>query len=79
MIHRFEEVRHRVSKIVPCRGCGKKLKRSTTLSQTLNPFNKTKGGVVKSEAMIRDELRAEAKTWHPVNDVCPECEEEPSP
>lgn len=65
----FEEITHRVTKSVPCRACGKKLSRSTTLSQTLSPFNRVGHGFPKTEQQIRAELKVEAEAWHPRNDI----------
>lgn len=70
----FERVTRPVSKTVPCRGCGKKLKRSTTLGQTINPFNRNEDGTVKTYDQIVAELREQAATWHPRNDICPTCD-----
>lgn len=67
--YRFEEVTHPVTKRVPCRVCRKPLGRSTILSQTINPFNKNADGTQKTRNQIRAELRAEAETWHPTNDI----------
>lgn len=69
----YERVEHWVSKTVPCRFCGKKIKRSTTLGQTLSPFNKDTDGNLKTERQIRAELNAKAKTWHPHNDIHAKC------
>jgi len=72
---RFESVTWPVAKTVPCRGgCGRKLRRSTTLAQTINPWNKNAEGQPKSQQEILAELRAEAEAWHPRNDVCTHCD-----
>ena len=73
--HRFEEITHPVTKKVPCRVCGKTLSRSTTLSQTISPFNKNAAGEPKTRQEIRAELKAKAETWQPVNDIHPKCVE----
>ena len=62
-----------VSKTVPCRVCGKKLQRSTTLGQTISPFNKNADGRMKTRYEILAELKEQAKTWHPTNDVHARC------
>ena len=69
----FDKVTHHVTKRVPCRRCGKKLGRSTILSQTINPFNKGADGQPKTREQIRAELRAEAETWYPTNDIHAGC------
>jgi hypothetical protein len=71
--HTYEEVEHPFTKTVPCRVCGKKLKRSTTLSQTINPFNRNAAGDPKTRQEIRAELKAKAETWQPVNDIHAGC------
>lgn len=71
--HTFEEVTHRVTKHVPCRVCGKKVTRSTTLSQTINPFNTGADGTPKTRHQIHAELDAEAKAWYPWNDIHQKC------
>lgn len=77
--YRFEEITLPVTKTVPCRaGCGKKVRRSTTLSQTVNPWNRDADGNPKSEQQIRAELRKQAETWHPRNDIHPGCIEAPA-
>lgn len=70
----YQRVTRPVAKTVPCRGCGKKLKRSATLEQTVNPFNKNGDGTVKTYEQIVAELREEAAAWHPGNDICPTCD-----
>lgn len=71
--YRFKEVTHPVTKRVDCRVCGKKVTRSTTLSQTVSPFNKDADGQPKTAEQIRAELRAEAETWQPRNDIHAAC------
>ncbi len=73
---RFQEVRYPVKRRVQCAGgCGKKLTRQTTLTQTINPFNKNADGTVKTYADIWQELKAEAGRWQPsaVSATCPAC------
>jgi hypothetical protein len=69
----YERVEHSVTKTVPCRVCGKKLKRSTTLGQTISPFNTNDDGTRKTRRQIRAELRERAETWQPVNDIHGKC------
>lgn len=73
--YRFEEIAHPVVKSVPCRTCGKPVRRSTTFSQTVNPFNKDADGNPKTAELIRAELREQAEKWHPANDIHPKCME----
>lgn len=69
MITTYERVERWVEKTVACRVCGKKIKRATTLGQTINPWNKNADGTVKNRYQIQSELKAEAETWHPTNDI----------
>jgi hypothetical protein len=71
--YRFDEVTYPVTKKVPCRACGKTLTRSTTLIQTVNPFNKNPDGTMKTEEQIWTELRAQAQAWTPSNDIHSAC------
>lgn len=71
----FEEVKMNTSKSVKCAGgCGRRLSRSKTFMQTLNPFNKNKEGQVKSRREIYDELHAELTAWHKQPEYCKHCE-----
>ena len=69
----FDEVKRKVAKTGKC-SCGKRLSRSTTFSQTVNPYNKNKDGFPKTRAEIYMELHQEAEEWQPVF-VCSKCEE----
>ncbi|TVM01733.1 MAG: hypothetical protein CV087_10470 [Candidatus Brocadia sp. WS118] len=68
----YETVSLRAEKNVKCKGCGKRLKRSKTFSQTLNPFNK-KDGRLKTRQEIYEELSKESTAWHLVKEYCKEC------
>lgn len=61
--YRFREIKHQASKNLPCPGCGKKVRRQRTFSQTLNPFNKNADGQIKTELEIVRELVAKAAEW----------------
>jgi len=76
-VYRFEAVRRRVTKVVKCRGCDRKLTRSTTLEQTVNPYNRNADGTVKTRSQIVEELEDEAAIWHPSNDICSRCRDLP--
>jgi hypothetical protein len=71
----FPEVEHRVQRRIDCAaGCGKKLTRTRTFSQTINPFNKNAAGEVKSRSEIYEELKVEAAKWQP-SATCLKCTE----
>lgn len=66
-------VEHRVQRRVECaEGCGKKLIRTRTFEQTINPWNKNAAGEVKSRSEILEELKEEAADWQP-KATCPKC------
>jgi hypothetical protein len=71
----YERVEQWIEKTVPCRVCGKKIKRSTTLGQTINPWNRDDDGAPKTRQQIRAELKQQARTWHPGNDIHRACAE----
>lgn len=72
----FDEVSLREQRRVPCaNGCGKKLTRSRTFTQTINPYNKNAAGEPKTRTEIYAELKAEAASWSPVA-TCPKCTEQ---
>jgi len=52
----FQEVKARKQVITKCKGCGKRLVRIVSVSQTINPFNKNKKGIPKTFTEIREEL-----------------------
>lgn len=72
----FEKVTRPVSKRLPCPTCGKKIRRSTTLYQTLNPFNKNEDGTVKTFKQILAELEEQAKEWQAKPVKCTPCSDE---
>lgn len=74
-ITNYQRVERWVEKTVPCRVCGKKLKRSTTLGQTINPWNKDADGNVKNRYQIMAELKLAAEEWRPTNDIHAKCRE----
>lgn len=69
----FAKVEHRATKSVKCDACGKRLKRSTTLFQTLSPFNKTAGGELKTREQIMSELLVEEQEWRGDREWCAPC------
>ena len=65
----FQEIKLKASKSGKCVICSKSRRRSKTFSQTLNPFNKTESGDVKSISTIRAELADDILAWkkEPIN------------
>ena len=72
---RFEEVWRAARKNLPCPGCGKKVRRQTTLFQTINPWNKNAAGEPKSREEIHSELAVEAAEWEREPVQCKACRE----
>jgi hypothetical protein len=58
----FDSVKIRKQKTGIC-PCGKKITRSKTFEQTINPYNTNKDGKQKTEEEILVELNAEADEW----------------
>ena len=75
----FEAVKGRREVKIACKKCGKKLKRVLTTYQTINPFNKTKSGMMKSYGDIAAENAAELekdeKKLRKDGILCSKCEE----
>jgi len=61
-IYRFQSVTLRASKSGKC-VCGKRVTRSNTFEQTINPFNKNSKGEIKNYNEIWAELKEEAAAW----------------
>lgn len=70
----FEKVTLRAQRRANCTKCGKKRTRTVTFWQTLNPFNKTAEGRVKTTDDIYPELRAQATAWTKQSFICASCE-----
>jgi hypothetical protein len=75
--YRFPDVGYVLAKkSVPCAsGCGKKVRRQRTFTQTLNPFNKNAAGAVKTVPEIRAENKECAEEWKAKPETCSACEE----
>jgi hypothetical protein len=63
MLIKYKEVKLKVKTKHRCLECGKYYTAQTTLSQTINPFNRTKEGFAKDENEIMKELKEEAFEW----------------
>lgn len=70
----FEEVSLRGEKTVKCGGCGKRLVRRTTLTNTINPWNLNKQGKPKTREEILVKLRKEREDWIKEKEFCKHCE-----
>ena len=73
--YRFQDVSHTERRRIPCGGgCGKKLTRSRTFTNTINPFNKNADGEVKKYSEVYADVKAEGEKWEPTG-MCPACTE----
>lgn len=63
--YRFEELRTRRQHVGKCPNCGKRVSRSRSFEQTVNPFNKNADGTVKSRDEVWAAVKAEADAWVP--------------
>lgn len=66
----FEKVQIKWSKRLPCPECGKKLARSRTFMQTINPWNAHPDGTPRTYEEIRQNVIAEARAWALVPETC---------
>ena len=69
----FEELKFSAQKTTTCTWCTRKVRRSRTFSQTLNPFNQKADGTIKNAEDIRKELFAEADEWQKEPELCTSC------
>lgn len=71
----FEKVEMYGTKSVKCAGgCGRRLKRSTTVYQTINPYNKAADGRLKDHYDIRAELVVQLDEWERKPELCIHCD-----
>jgi hypothetical protein len=59
----FEEVKVTRRKTGRCGHCGKRVTRSKTFMQTVNPFNVKAPGVPKTRDEVRSDVCTEANRW----------------
>lgn len=65
MRHVFERVSTSRKRVGNCPNCGKRVTRSRTFEETVNPFNWNAEGEVKSSAEVRADVEALADEWVP--------------
>ena len=70
----FEEVKYTPTKTGNCSVCGKPCTRTKKFFQTLNPFNKTADGFIKSREDIYKELSVQVKEWLKLPPTHQKCE-----
>ena len=69
----FEKVTLGWTKTVPCTLCGRKVRRSKTFWQTLNPWNRDANGNPRTRAEIRVDLVVTAKVWQALPETHTKC------
>jgi hypothetical protein len=60
---KFRRVYDKISVTVPCKACGKQMKRQRTEEQTVSPFNKNPDGSVCTEVQVYKKVLAKLETW----------------
>lgn len=70
----FNKVERRVSVSFKCAGCGKRRARSTTIWNTVNPFNKAPNGLPKTQEQVRDDVDRQVDEWKACTKLCARCE-----
>ena len=71
----YEQVTQQVTKNLPCPSCGKKVRRSNTISNTVNPFNKNADGEIRTRAEVRACVVALAQKWQTEPVICTACKQ----
>ena len=61
----YDQYKHPITITGKCPVCGKASRRSTTFTETHNPFNKNERGEVKTPDEIRHSLAQKAEQWKP--------------
>lgn len=69
----FEEVSLRAAKSLPCPGCGKKVRRQKTFTNTVNPWNVNEDGTPRTRDEIWEVLRNKASVWQTEPERHTEC------
>lgn len=72
MIINFDVIKVSAMKKGKCK-CGKRLTRSKTFEQTVNPFNKNPDGTVKTRNEVSAAVSRVATDWLP-EFICNQCE-----
>jgi hypothetical protein len=61
----FEKVKHVEKRNGVCPVCGKRVQRSHTFEETVNPYNRNADGTIKERAEVLASVRAKGKAWEP--------------
>lgn len=63
--YRFQVVRRTAEQVGYCPVCGKRVRRSTTFENTVNPYNRNVDGSVKTPAEVAENVKKLVKEWVP--------------
>ena len=66
----FESISKKIKIKIYCKECGKKLYRSNTFTNTVNPFNKNECGIVKTSKEVMLDLDNKCQNWNPEVKSC---------
>jgi hypothetical protein len=69
----YERIERRATKSVPCSVCGKKVRRSKTFMNTINPWNVNEDGVPRTHDEIWAHLIDLATAWEGEPETHPAC------
>lgn len=71
--YRYEPIRRTARKKTLCQGgCGRKLDRQRTFTQTINPFNRNPDGTPRNYRQVWASLGEECEAWQP-EATCKNC------
>lgn len=73
VVTRYEVVKQRATKYLPCPVCGRKVRRERTFEGTINPFNKNAQGQVCTCAEVREKLQVRARAWQQLPEPHQKC------
>ena len=73
----FEEVKYNPTKSGKCPVCGKPCTRTQKFFQTINPYNRTADGFIKSREDIYKELAIQIKEWQRIPPIHQKCKATP--
>ena len=65
IVEKFDEIKRREVRDGKCPVCNRPVRRSITLSETINPFNRNAAGLPKTEFEIKVSLAKKASEWVP--------------
>lgn len=71
--HVYRQIHAQGTKSLPCPGCGKKVRRSTTITNTVNPFNHNAEGMIKTPQEVNADVQRLLTEWKTKGEVCRTC------